>query len=91
MLVADRQVREPQTLELGGDVGDQPVDVSAGLQPLTEAGWGEMQKWREANRREERPLHRYTLEEFGLTEDRIKDLFAAYRERFITPQIAPQP
>ncbi|MDB5445542.1 MAG: sulfotransferase [Phenylobacterium sp.] len=55
-------------------------------QPLTEAGWGEMQKWREANKREERPLHRYTLEEFGLTEDRIKDQFAAYRERFITPQ-----
>jgi hypothetical protein len=52
-------------------------------QPLTDAGWEEMQRWREANRREERPAHSYTLEEFGLSEERIRTDFRAYRERFI--------
>jgi hypothetical protein len=52
-------------------------------QPLTEAGWAEMQKWREANKREERPAHSYTLEEFGLSEALIKEDFQVYRERFI--------
>jgi len=60
-------------------------------QPLTEAGWAEMQKWREANKREERPLHHYTLEEFGLSEDQIKAQFADYRARFIVPTLQPQP
>jgi len=55
-------------------------------QPLTEAVWREMETWREANRREDRPLHHYTLEEFGLTEDGVKAQFAAYRERFIVSE-----
>jgi len=53
-------------------------------QPLSESVWGEMEKWREANKREQRPLHHYTLEEFGLSENQIKQQFSAYRERFIT-------
>ncbi|WP_242129522.1 sulfotransferase [Sphingobium sp. Sx8-8] len=52
-------------------------------QPLTEAAWTEMESWRDANKREDRPAHHYTLEEFGLTEAGVKAQFAAYRERFI--------
>jgi hypothetical protein len=51
--------------------------------PLTEAGWTEMQTWREANKREARPAHDYSLETFGLTAARIEQLFDAYRRRFI--------
>lgn len=54
--------------------------------PLTEKAWAEMQSWREANKREARPSHSYTLEEFGLSAQLIADLFRAYRERFIIPQ-----
>ena len=43
------------------------------------------QRFREANKREERPTHHYTLEEFGRSEASIATLFAAYRERFILP------
>ncbi|MET0248209.1 MAG: sulfotransferase [Sphingobium sp.] len=52
---------------------------------LTEEAWAEMQSWRDANKREARPSHSYTLEEFGLSGNVIVDLFAAYRERFIIP------
>lgn len=54
-------------------------------QPLTAAGWNEMQKWRDANQREARPAHAYTLAEFGLTEDRIREEFKDYRAAFIEP------
>jgi len=54
-------------------------------QPLTDTGWNEMQKWRDANQREARPAHAYTLEEFGLSEDRIRAEFREYREKFIEP------
>lgn len=35
------------------------------------------------NTREQRPVHAYSLDRFGLTEDRIAEAFAAYRARFI--------
>ena len=35
------------------------------------------------NKREQRPLHEYSLERFHLSEEEIKREFAAYRERFI--------
>ena len=35
------------------------------------------------NRREQRPIHDYSLERFGLDEDAIKQAFASYRERYI--------
>ena len=50
---------------------------------LTPAAWASMSIWRDANRREMRPAHHYTLADFGLTEGRVKDMFARYRERFI--------
>ena len=51
--------------------------------PLTDSAWEEMQTWREANRREDRPAHTYTLEEFGLSRAGVEAQFEAYRERFI--------
>jgi Sulfotransferase family len=59
-------------------------------QELTGAGWAEMERWREANKREARPTHRYTLEEFGLSEDGIKRDFKAYRARYIEPARAQE-
>ena len=35
------------------------------------------------NKREQRPMHDYSLERFGLDEEAIKREFAAYRERYI--------
>lgn len=52
-------------------------------EPLTEEGWAEMQRWRDANQREARPAHRYDLAEFGLSEEDIKVQFATYRSTYI--------
>jgi hypothetical protein len=46
----------------------------------------EMDRWREMNRREARPSHHYTLEEFGFTEKGLVETFKAYRERYILPR-----
>lgn len=54
--------------------------------PLTAEAWAGMESWRDANRREARPTHSYSLEEFGLDSSVIAELFRAYRERFIIPQ-----
>lgn len=35
------------------------------------------------NRREQRPLHDYSLERFGLDEARVREAFASYRNRYI--------
>jgi hypothetical protein len=35
------------------------------------------------NKREQRPMHDYSLERFGLDEDAIKQAFAGYRDRYI--------
>lgn len=37
----------------------------------------------EGNKREQRPLHEYSLAQYGLDEDAIKQAFASYRERYI--------
>jgi len=42
-----------------------------------------MEQWIEANRREDRAPHRYTLQDFGLTEAELQARFANYRARFI--------
>jgi hypothetical protein len=53
-----------------------------GMKLIPEAR-AEMSQWQEFNRRELRPPHEYTLEEFGFTEEALKRQFRAYRERFI--------
>jgi hypothetical protein len=47
-----------------------------------------MQDYLEHNAREKRPLHSYSLEHYGLSEEKIKADFAAYRERYIRPRQA---
>lgn len=62
-------------------------DVFAFLgRPLDDDAWSEMERWRDANRREARPGHTYTLEQFALSPERIEREFAEYRERFILPE-----
>jgi len=41
-----------------------------------------MRRWAAENRREKRPPHAYTLEEFALSEEGMRRDFARYRERF---------
>jgi hypothetical protein len=46
----------------------------------------EMVRFVEANRREQRPPHAYTLEEFGLDADAIRREFADYRKAYVLPR-----
>ena len=57
------------------------------LSPIAE---GKMQKWTEDNAREKRAAHEYKLEDYGLSEARIHEEFAAYRERYILPREAAE-
>jgi hypothetical protein len=50
------------------------------LTPTAEAS---MRRWAQENVRDRRPVHRYTLEQFGFTEPELREQFADYRERFI--------
>lgn len=47
-----------------------------------------MNEWVEANRREDRAPHKYTMEEFGLDRQSVEASFAFYRERFLAPASA---
>jgi len=51
---------------------------------LTAEAETEMRQWQDFNKRELRPTHEYTLEQFGFTEAGLKEQFARYRERFIS-------
>lgn len=42
-----------------------------------------MEKWRAENKREDRPSHEYTLEQFGFSEAGLKEQFAAYRTEYL--------
>ena len=50
---------------------------------MTTAARTAMEAWQTAHPRGERPKHDYSLEEYGLTEDGIKNAFSGYRSRFI--------
>jgi hypothetical protein len=41
---------------------------------LTAEARAEMERWRDMNRREARPTHQYTLEEYGFTEEGLKNI-----------------
>jgi hypothetical protein len=49
---------------------------------LTPAAEAEMRAWQDFNRRELRPVHEYSLEQFGFTEEGLRAQFKAYRDRF---------
>jgi hypothetical protein len=50
---------------------------------LTDEARAEMERWQDFNRRELRPTHEYTLEQFGFTEQGLKRQFQAYRAAYI--------
>jgi uncharacterized protein YydD (DUF2326 family) len=50
---------------------------------FTDKAKQEMEVWQDFNRRELRPSHEYSLEQFGFTESGLKTQFASYRARFI--------
>jgi hypothetical protein len=50
---------------------------------LTEQTLDAMSEWRKENPRDARPPHEYTLEEFGFTEDYLKDEYGEYRRRYV--------
>ena len=71
------------------DLLSQPIEQ--GSRVLEAAGFevdedvrGGMQQWIEANRREDRAPHKYSLADFGLERDQIEEMFSDYRAAFIT-------
>ncbi|MGJ8686682.1 MAG: sulfotransferase family protein [Spongiibacteraceae bacterium] len=50
---------------------------------LTDAARDAMERYREDNKRDNRPVHDYSLEQFGLTEAGLKQQFADYRAAYI--------
>ena len=55
----------------------------AGL-TLTPAALAAMKEWAVENARDRRPVHRYTLAEFGMTEEALQRDFAEYREKHLS-------
>ena len=44
-----------------------------------------MNAWLKANRRDQRPIHEYTLEQFGFVAEEIRHDLAEYREAYVLP------
>jgi hypothetical protein len=51
--------------------------------PLTPEALQGMREWAVENARDRRPLHRYTLAQFGMSEAALARDFAEYREQFL--------
>jgi len=52
--------------------------------PLTPEAERCMREWAVENARDRRPVHRYTLEQFGMTEEMLRRDFAEYVERYLS-------
>lgn len=70
------------------DTASDPLAVLQRIYAFLEWEFGEEHRaaadsWLKANAREDRPPHHYTLEQFGFTEDGIRDQYRDYIERFI--------
>ncbi len=70
------------------ETAKDPLSVAAKIYDFL--GWeldarsiGRLQNWLDTNDRSMRPLHEYTLDKFGYTEEELKQKYHAYRERFI--------
>ena len=50
--------------------------------PYSDAFEEAMRAWLEANRQHKHGVHRYALEDYGLSSDRVNEVFADYRKRF---------
>jgi hypothetical protein len=85
-----KQVGEERFLDLWfKDTVSQPLVEIARVydflgMDLTPEASTEMARWQDFNRRELRPAHAYTLEQFGFTETGLAEQFRGYREAFIT-------
>jgi hypothetical protein len=55
---------------------------------LTPEAEAEMRAWQDFNRRELRPTHEYSLEQFGFTQEGLAEQFAGYRSRFILDSVS---
>lgn len=63
------------------EVGRRVLEQSGiTVTPEIEAG---MAEWIEANKREDRAPHKYSLEDFGLTREQVEERFRTYREAFL--------
>ncbi len=88
-MIAARASREHRFLdvyydELVADPMDQVRRIYAHAdQPLTPEAEAGMREWAVENERDRRPLHAYTLEEFGYTREGLRAEFSAYWERFL--------
>jgi LPS sulfotransferase NodH len=63
-------------------------------EPLGRLSRKRMLEWAEENARDRRPIHRYTLEQFGLSEAGLARDFQRYRTRFLAdalPEHEPEP
>jgi len=54
-------------------------------QPLAPESEASMREWAVENTRDQRPVHRYTLEQFGFSEESIARDFERYRRTFLQP------
>jgi hypothetical protein len=91
--IAARAQREDRFLDVhyGELVADPMAQVRriyehAGLE-LTPVAEAQMRQWAVENERDRRPVHAYTLEEFGYTKEGLRRDFAAYCERFLAGRI----
>lgn len=86
--IAARARREERFLDV--DYADLVADPMAQVrrihdfagETLDAGAEARMSEWAVENERDRRPVHRYTLEEFGFTEEGLRAQFAAYCERF---------
>ena len=67
-------------------VGAQQIYDFVGMEWTTEAEAG-MREWAVEHSRDKRPVHSYTLEQYGFTEEGLRKQFARYYERFIDPAL----
>ncbi len=70
------------------DTLSKPLDVVRSIYQFTGLSFPEgiqdrMQVFLEQNSRDKRPLHDYSLDHYGLTEEQIASDFAEYRQRYI--------
>ncbi len=91
--IAARAGREERFLDVHYDelVADPMAQVRriyahAGLE-LTAEAKARMRQWAVENERDRRPVHAYTLEEFGYTPEALRREFSAYCERFLAGRI----
>ena len=64
------------------------IYAAVGLELIPEARRA-MEAWLVANARDKRPPHKYSPDDFGLTDAQVRADFADYLERFIDPREPP--